>query len=74
MEETRLTLIEERQKHFSSLTETTLLDLDLLIDRLSRKGLISPLDYFDVNNSCFLSMAGTIITYLIVLMQFKVSE
>ena len=74
MEETRSTLIEERQKHFLTLSDPNLIDLDLLIDRLSRRGPISPMDYFEVNNSCFLSMAGTITTYLIVLMQFKVSE
>ena len=58
----------------SNMDEEQKEDKSLLLDRLSHTDPLSPYDYFDVNNACFLSICSTVITYLIVLTQFKVSE
>ena len=42
--------------------------------RLLRDGVVSPSSFFNVNHAGYLGMIGTIITYLIVLLQFRVSE
>lgn len=48
--------------------------LSVLIRRLSTKEAISPQNFFTLSNRSFLSGMGVILTYLIVLMQFKASE
>ena len=48
--------------------------LDLLICILDNNAPISPYGYFSVNGGSLLSALATIITYLIVLIQFKISE
>ena len=53
--------IEERQRR----------ELDLLIDRFSNPCPIRPLDMFDLNYSSFLGLNNTILTYLVILLQFK---
>ena len=45
----------------------------VLVERMGKPGALKPLSYFSVNNSAHLSGISTMITYLIVLMQFKVS-
>ena len=48
--------------------------LEILISRFSTKSSpIRPCDVFDVNTSSFISISGIIITYLIVLLQFKLN-
>ena len=54
--------------------ESTRLDWQILASRLAGGNGISPGNFFRVNRSCFLQSLGTAFTYLIVLMQFKVSE
>lgn len=49
-------------------------DFDLLLSRLSQSNPISPYSFFGVNHSSLLQALATAFTYLIVLMQFKVSE
>ncbi|TRY78031.1 hypothetical protein TCAL_16703 [Tigriopus californicus] len=48
--------------------------LGVLIRRLGTKEAISPQNFFTLSNRSFLSGMGVILTYLIVLMQFKASE
>ena len=47
---------------------------DLMISILDNNAPISPYGYFSVNGGSFLSASATIVTYLIVLIQFKISE
>ena len=48
--------------------------LEVLISRFSTKSSpIRPCDVFDVNTASFVSISGIIITYLIVLLQFKLN-
>ena len=56
--------------------ESTRLDWQIMASRLTNNNGsgISPFNFFRVNRSCFLQALGTAFTYLIVLMQFKVSE
>ena len=53
--------IEDRQRR----------ELDLLIDRFSCPCPIRPLDMFDLNRACLLGLNNTILTYLVILLQFK---
>ena len=48
--------------------------IDLMNDLLSNESPISPYGYFSITGGAFLSALTTIITYLIVLIQFKISE
>lgn len=48
--------------------------LDLLREELMHKGYLRPRLYFNVTKSTYLQIHGTILTYLIVLLQFRVSE
>ena len=48
--------------------------LDLLREQLIYKGYLRPRLYFNVTKSTYLHIHGTILTYLIVLLQFRVSE
>lgn len=45
--------------------------LQLLLRRLSSRSPLSPCSFFGVNHSGMLGAAATIITYMIVLMQFR---
>ncbi len=47
---------------------------DLLISRLSSSAPLRPLDLFDVNLSGGITLAGSIFTYMIILLQFKIAE
>lgn len=47
---------------------------DVLLERFSVNSVIRPKAYFGVNHSSFLNTMGTILTYLIVLLQFRVAE
>ena len=47
---------------------------DTMIDRYGNNAPISPYGYFSINGGSLLSALATIITYLIVLIQFKISE
>ena len=53
--------IEERQRR----------ELGLLVDRFSCPCPIRPLDMFDLNYSSFLGLNNTMLTYLVILLQFK---
>ena len=48
--------------------------MDILLARLETPGAVSPFGYFSVNRNSFLSAIATSFTYLVVLMQFKISE
>ena len=48
--------------------------LDVLITRYSNPGPIRPLDMFNLNFASAASSAGLLLTYLIVLMQFRAGE
>ena len=48
--------------------------LDVTIERYSRSSPIRPMDIFDLNSGSAMSIAGLLLTYLIVLFQFKVSD
>ena len=48
--------------------------LDMMIDLYGNNAPISPYGYFSINGGSLLSALATIITYLIVLIQFKISE
>ena len=48
--------------------------LDMMIDHYGNNAPISPYGYFSINGGSLLSALATIITYLIVLIQFKISE
>ena len=53
--------IEERQR----------MRLALLIERFSLPSPIRPLDMFDLNRASLLGINNTILTYLVILLQFK---
>ena len=53
--------IEERQRR----------ELALLIERFSLPSPIRPLDMFDLNRASLLGINNTILTYLVILLQFK---
>ena len=46
-------------------------ELALLIDRFSLPSPIRPLDMFDLNRASNLGINNTILTYLVILLQFK---
>ena len=48
--------------------------IDLMNELLENESPISPFGYFSITGGAFLSALTTIITYLIVLIQFKLSE
>lgn len=48
-------------------------ELDILSERLATYGVLRPLGYFNVNHETHLSGFNTMLTYIVVLMQFKVS-
>ena len=48
--------------------------LDVLITRYSNPGPMRPLDMFNLNFASAASTAGLLLTYLIVLMQFRAGE
>ena len=48
--------------------------LDVLITRYSNPGPIRPLDIFNLNFASAASTAGLLLTYLIVLMQFRAGD
>ena len=48
--------------------------LEVTIERYSRSSPIRPMDTFDLNSGSAMSIAGLLLTYLIVLLQFKVSD
>ncbi len=49
------------------------LRLDILIDRFSASGPIVPKNFFEMNYSSSAAIVGTVVTYLIVLIEFKSS-
>ena len=58
------------------LTAAEILEMDTLIDWLSfsSRAPIRPMDVFDMNYSSGASILGLILTYMIILLQFKVTE
>ena len=56
------------------LTENEKSKVDLLLERFSNRAPFRPLDVFDANFASAASLAGLIITYVIVLLQFKQSD
>ena len=58
------------------LTVAETLEMDTLIDWLSfsSRAPIRPMDVFDMNYSSGASILGLILTYMIILLQFKVTE
>lgn len=55
------------------LSETTKADLDILLERYTNEAPISPFGAFNVTISSGLNLDGIIITYIIVLLQFRLS-
>ena len=67
----------------SNTTQNTLLrelpskarhNLEVAVERFSKPAPIRPLDVFNLNLASGASIVGLILTYIIVLLQFKVSE
>ena len=58
------------------LTVEETLEIETLVDWLSfsTRSPIRPMDAFDMNYSSGASIVGLILTYMIILLQFKVSE
>ena len=48
--------------------------LEVTIERFSMSSPIRPMDMFDLNGGSAMSILGLLLTYLIVLFQFKVSD
>lgn len=55
---------------FKAMTPKQKYGCRLLSERLHEP--LCPLSYFNLNKSAYLGMVGTVLTYIIVLMQFKV--
>ena len=49
-------------------------ELDLLLDRFKRPAALRPKDTYNLNGSTGLGVESLIITYIIILMQFKATE
>lgn len=64
-------IVRVRRRDFS---ETTRADAKALIHKCSAPCPIRPLDIFDQNYSTGFSALGLCLTYIIVLVQFKISE
>lgn len=56
-----------------NLDQATRTHLDILVDRFTSESPISPLGCFNMNYSSAMSMDGVVLTYIIVLMQFRFS-
>ena len=65
-----------RMDNAKRLTAEETLEVDTLVDWLSfsSRAPIRPMDVFDMNYSSGASIMGLILTYMIILLQFKVSE
>ena len=65
-----------RMDNVKRLTAEETLEVDTLVDWLSfsSRAPIRPMDVFDMNYSSGASIMGLILTYMIILLQFKVSE
>ena len=74
MEETKESFKKARKENAQTLTEETKVDIENLLDSLSKPDPISPYSYFSVNHACFMAAEVTTLTYLIVLLQFKGAE
>ena len=61
-------------RHAQSLSRGEKFKLNVLGDRVENYGILKPLGYFTVNRSTHLNGLNTVMTYMIVLMQFKVSS
>ena len=74
--EARETIQRMRMDNAKRLTATETLEMDTLIDWLSfsSRAPIRPMDVFDMNYSSGASILGLILTYMIILLQFKVTE
>ena len=59
---------EEEGEHDSNM------ELDVLLSRMGSPGPISPHHFFAINHAGFLAMVASIVTYIIVLVQFKTTE
>ncbi len=60
--------------HAESLSKSSMRQLDVLIDQFSRPAPIRPKNVFDLNLASGASVSGLMLTYLIVMLQFKLSE
>ncbi len=70
----RLALKRFYRRHGIELSRDDGRDYDDLLDHLQESKIIAPYSLFSLGHSCFVEALATGITYLIVLMQFKVSE
>ena len=63
-----------KARHTQRLSGAEKFRLNILGDRLENYGVLKPLGYFTVNRSTHLNGISAVVTYMIVLMQFKVSS
>ena len=64
--------LEQLQAKRQDLTDGQRRELNLLISEFSNPAPIRPWDTFDLNQSATLSIMNTVLTYLVILLQFKV--
>jgi hypothetical protein len=74
MEQSRKALANEVRRRCDEVDRQTHYDWTVLDGRLGKSGPISPGSYFVVNHSGFLCTMSTILTYLIVLLGFKIGN
>lgn len=67
-------LIDIKIRHHKDLDDCTEIKLDCLRQQFAYKGYLRPRSYFKVTKNTFLQIHGTILTYIIVMLQFRVSE
>ena len=60
--------------HFKAFTPADLYRLSILKEKLNSEGVISPLNYFNLNKPMIVSLSATVATYIIILLQFKIAE
>ncbi len=72
--QTRSCLAALKFERYDSLTNRTLLKIEHLRHELWEYGTLKPMSYFKIKNSIFLQISGIIFMYLVVMMQFRISE
>lgn len=63
-----------RSGQFALLSPGELVNLEVVIERFSSRPTIRPMDCFNLNLSTGVSLAGLLITYIIVLLQFRIGD
>lgn len=61
-------------KDFECFSDHEVLGLRVLIEQFSKSAVVRPRDCFDLKLSTGVSLVGILLTYLIVLLQFRVGE